>query len=117
MNCTLGEAIPKEDWIGVASAVLNVTQKEVESKYSFIFNINATVINALCAASRRRDLVENVRAETGFDHRRLPKSSSAIDFSGEFCWSLSNRHNAMSGEICPLTFSLSIFYSCHYRRV
>ena len=82
MDCKPGEVFPVEESANIAATVQKIAADEANLQVPPIFNVNATVVATFCVAAQQRQLITNpAHTEAGFNHRHLPTSSSALDFS------------------------------------
>ena len=80
MTCFPDEDVPQEDIDAVAGSIIAASVDGALEQG--IYNVNATVVGAFCAAEARRDLLwDNVVTAFNPHHRRLATLSSALDFS------------------------------------
>mmetsp|Transcript_1022 Transcript_1022/g.2066 ORF Transcript_1022/g.2066 Transcript_1022/m.2066 type:complete len:362 (-) Transcript_1022:104-1189(-) len=82
MDCKPDEVFPAEESANIAATVQDLAAKEANLLVPPIFNVNAKVAAIFCVAAQQRQLITNpAHTEAGFNHRHLPTSSSALDFS------------------------------------
>ena len=80
MTCFPDEEVPQADIDAVAESIIAASVDGALEQG--IYNVNATVVDAFCAAEARRNLLwGNVVAAFNPHHRRLATLSSALDFS------------------------------------